>query len=1014
MICQECKTQIIDNNDQFTCTECKRTSHTYCNLYTKIEIEKGGIKACDVCRIKVNSKIKCELCRKNYGMLKQFKYLSKLKWIHFTCSKWFPQIIMKTQNTYKIFICDDKLPSATWLSDCSLCHKTNNDFLVKCGEKQCDKYTHTKCAIGKKMVKKKDNYLLFFCENHINTEEEITKVVIDDSDPIANRNNIIMINAKPEKEENIKTESYLIKENKTLTPDLSISKTEPLAGTQSKPKKFHIGIINTIAKCDICYEKIKGDEIDVDAEIPKVKHCKKCFCWVHISCETNFYNVKLDSDNYCYKCGDSKNEREKCFVCGYNFGSMAQCHQKWIHALCVKALSSSFYVHESNSKSKNKVIQFRFDNYHHNSNQVRKCDICSSKNTFTLSCSTCGVTFHPYCAFMANFDIKNKDGTIIIKCDKNHKIFLDIKKEVSNNRKDHSTPVVHINLKPRLKKKKKLFIKPKSFKRTITKLLNVPSETKTDYVKLIDSINFSFLKEKLIYSGKINPLQMTKMTHGDRQKFDWNTTSPYFIQFEQEDIGKIFNNFPFNYKNEEFLSTYSPNSNTVNIDEEGDKSNSDYILVNFNVKDKNQFVLYNKTKLEKEKMKHSSLIDSLCATEPTFQLSVHPTNNNFKLISKKRSNHPLSLSVSTPNKDSPISTMVKTESSQKSDAGLQSTSHSSQMIYKKLTFLRSFKLNSLSQKMLDLESKATENLPKDIKYIDAQIEAKLRMLKMITNTTKPLIEKIVLNYSNNPLNEDLSKKQNINNKLTSSYKSNMNFQIICARMKHSETVHEYTDLTLSKTKSGNSLKEIAYEQFANDSECCVCFDINNENDYASTQILFCDKCNVSFHQTCYGVQSIPEGDYICDLCKKTGSKAQFIHCELCGSKGGAMKQIGNEMQFAHVTCVLFSKKFFFRNFFLMNEIGKAEDEKSVISDKELPCEICKNSLGETEKCQCCGKNYHFFCIYFFGGKIKYDYEYSPYTSNNKKMIYKIIQCQNENQEKLSDIRKLIYQKCNNN
>lgn len=164
MICQECKTQIIDNNDQFTCTECKRTSHTYCNLYTKIEIEKGGIKACDVCRIKVNSKIKCELCRKNYGMLKQFKYLSKLKWIHFTCSKWFPQIIMKTQNTYKIFICDDKLPSATWLSDCSLCHKTNNDFLVKCGEKQCDKYTHTKCAIGKKMVKKKDNYLLFFAK----------------------------------------------------------------------------------------------------------------------------------------------------------------------------------------------------------------------------------------------------------------------------------------------------------------------------------------------------------------------------------------------------------------------------------------------------------------------------------------------------------------------------------------------------------------------------------------------------------------------------------------------------------------------------------------------------------------------------------------------------------------------------------------------------------------------------------------------------------------------------------
>lgn len=55
-------------------------------------------------------------------------------------------------------------------------------------------------------------------------------------------------------------------------------------------------------------------------------------------------------------------------------------------------------------------------------------------------------------------------------------------------------------------------------------------------------------------------------------------------------------------------------------------------------------------------------------------------------------------------------------------------------------------------------------------------------------------------------------------------------------------------------------------------------------------IVFCGNCNVPVHQSCYGIEQLPEGDWICYNCDIFGMKrGLMINCLLCPKKGGAMK-----------------------------------------------------------------------------------------------------------------------------
>jgi len=57
--------------------------------------------------------------------------------------------------------------------------------------------------------------------------------------------------------------------------------------------------------------------------------------------------------------------------------------------------------------------------------------------------------------------------------------------------------------------------------------------------------------------------------------------------------------------------------------------------------------------------------------------------------------------------------------------------------------------------------------------------------------------------------------------------------------------------------------------------CGVCRDGESED---TNEMLYCEKCNNAVHQACYGVKSIPEGNWMCQTCLLGLSR---VSCVLC-------------------------------------------------------------------------------------------------------------------------------------
>ena len=49
--------------------------------------------------------------------------------------------------------------------------------------------------------------------------------------------------------------------------------------------------------------------------------------------------------------------------------------------------------------------------------------------------------------------------------------------------------------------------------------------------------------------------------------------------------------------------------------------------------------------------------------------------------------------------------------------------------------------------------------------------------------------------------------------------------------------------------------------FETDCKICFCTESDDKN-----PVLYCDSCNASFHQACYGVEKITEDKFYCDVC----------------------------------------------------------------------------------------------------------------------------------------------------
>lgn len=132
----------------------------------------------------------------------------------------------------------------------------------------------------------------------------------------------------------------------------------------------------------------------------------------------------------------------------------------------------------------------------------------------------------------------------------------------------------------------------------------------------------------------------------------------------------------------------------------------------------------------------------------------------------------------------------------------------------------------------------------------------------------------------------------------------------------------YTCFFLFLFRTVDRVECIGYLMFANKMKemvggCCVCSD---ERGWSENPLVYCDgqHCTVAVHQACYGIVTVPTGNWYCRKCESQ-ERPTRVRCELCPSKDGALKRTDNS-GWAHVVCALYIPEVRFGNVTTMEPI----------------------------------------------------------------------------------------------
>ncbi|XP_042482293.1 uncharacterized protein LOC122062708 isoform X2 [Macadamia integrifolia] len=162
--------------------------------------------------------------------------------------------------------------------------------------------------------------------------------------------------------------------------------------------------------------------------------------------------------------------------------------------------------------------------------------------------------------------------------------------------------------------------------------------------------------------------------------------------------------------------------------------------------------------------------------------------------------------------------------------------------------------------------------------------------------------------------------------------------------------------------------------------CCLC-----GNGEPLNKMLVCELCKVSVHQKCYGVETFPDGPWLCSWCKLTGAVENSIvgnvsvnngddvwlrPCVLCPKQGGALKPIAKgavetedigTVKFAHLVCCQWLPEVYVQDLRTMEPIMNVEGIKG--TRRKLVCYLCKVKYGACIRCShgTCRTSFHPIC-----------------------------------------------------
>lgn len=136
-----------------------------------------------------------------------------------------------------------------------------------------------------------------------------------------------------------------------------------------------------------------------------------------------------------------------------------------------------------------------------------------------------------------------------------------------------------------------------------------------------------------------------------------------------------------------------------------------------------------------------------------------------------------------------------------------------------------------------------------------------------------------------------------------------------------------------------------------DDKCQVCGD----GDYTDTNlIVYCAKCNICTHQLCFGLETIPKGNWVCDLCRYYGTVGFGMKCPLCPKTGGLMRRCNLPSTHSHWR--QFSLEYY--NYMRSGSLDPPQEPPTIVSEDIL--------LFEKQSIQ---GDYAAFLFYDYFGKL---------------------------------------------